>query len=442
LTEEQQEPILNGEFRIVNLKFGEKIMAIHPEEVLRIRTFLNSLIQQLPQGFREVEKQVIIGLRILPKIAPREKAMLREFAHKLLLLMREYEASDIEFGGPGSNSMIWLRVYGQKRPLPELGRFSLDEFSILIQCLLQETQQKQLYKNRSIDFSYVVALPDQPRQRYRATVYFEMGELALNMRAIQTRLRPYESYGFHENVSRTLSLRYNKEGLILVTGITGSGKTTTLDAIIDLNNREVEGHIIVLASPIEFIHQSQKCIIRQREVGLDTLSFKQGVIEALHQDPDIIIIGEMRDPETIMTVLEAADSGHKVFSTLHTASAVESIERIIAEMPSLEQDRVRNRLADTLRCVISQKLVPGINGKLALAKEIMIMTSSVKAAIKNNNLSEVYQMVNEGKQHGMLTMEQDLRRLLLEEKISPETAMSFANNKRLMEQLLNADIIL
>jgi twitching motility protein PilT len=146
----------------------------------------------------------------------------------------------------------------------------------------------------------------------------------------------------------------------------------------------------------------------------------------------------MRDPDTIMAALEVADSGHKVLSTLHTSSAVESIDRIIGEVPPIEQERVRNRLADILRCVISQKLVPSLDGKRVLAKEIMVMTPSIRSAIKNNNTGEIYQMIAEGAEYGMITMEQDLRRLYLERKISLETAINFANNKRRMQQLLQA----
>jgi twitching motility protein PilT len=146
----------------------------------------------------------------------------------------------------------------------------------------------------------------------------------------------------------------------------------------------------------------------------------------------------MRDPDTIMAALEVADSGHKVLSTLHTSSAVESIDRIIGEVPPIEQERVRNRLADILRCVISQKLVPSLDGKRVLAKEVMIMTPSIRAAIKNNNTGEIYQMIAEGAEFGMITMEQDLRRLYLERKISLETAINYANNKRRMQQLLQA----
>jgi len=233
-----------------------------------------------------------------------------------------------------------------------------------------------------------------------------------------------------------LNLAHSKEGLSLITGITGSGKSTTLDAIVEMNNVSVDAHIIIIASPIEYVHTSKRCLIRHREVGRDTTSFKQGTIEALRQDPDIIIIGEMRDPATIMAALEVADSGHKVLSTLHTSSAIESIDRIIGESPPIEQERVRNRLADLLRCVISQKLVPSSGGRLVLAKEILISTPSIRAAIKNNNTGEIYQMINEGVKFGMITMEQDLKQLVVSNAITRETAMNFANNKRMMQQLL------
>ena len=168
------------------------------------------------------------------------------------------------------------------------------------------------------------------------------------------------------------------------------------------------------------------------------MSFKEGTVQCLLQDPDIIVIGEMRDPDTIDTALEVTDSGHRVFSTLHTGSAVESIDRIIAECPSIEQERVRMRLADVLTCVISQKLVPSLDGKRVLAKEVMMATSSVRAAIKNNNTSEIYQMINEGGAEGMITLEQDLRRLFRQRRISRNEAMDYANNKKRMLELLEA----
>jgi twitching motility protein PilT len=188
------------------------------------------------------------------------------------------------------------------------------------------------------------------------------------------------------------------------------------------------------------VHQPQRSVIRHREVGRDVLSFKDGTVQALRQDPDIVMIGEMRDPETIMSALEITDSGHKVFSTLHTSSAVESIDRIIGEVPPVEQDRVRNRLADVLRLVISQKLVPTVDKKRTLAKEVLIVTPSVRAAIKNGNTSEIYQMITEGGALGMITMEQDLYRLYTQKIISVDEAVNHANNKKRIRQLINKQV--
>ena len=274
--------------------------------------------------------------------------------------------------------------------------------------------------------------------RFRADAYLDLDQIALNMRAINQTIRPYKALELHPNITKIVSLAHTKEGLTLVTGITGSGKSSTLDAMIDLNNHTVDGHIVIIASPIEFVHRSDRCIVRHREVGRDVLSFKDGAIQALRQDPDIIVIGEMRDPETIMVSLEITDSGHKVFSTLHTASAVESIDRIIGEVPPVEQERVRNRMADVLRCVMSQKLIPSLDGKRVLAREVMVMTPSVRSAIKNNNTGEIYQMIQESGDQGMTTMEQDLKRLFVQKKISLESAINFSNNKKRMQQLLGA----
>jgi len=223
---------------------------------------------------------------------------------------------------------------------------------------------------------------------------------------------------------------------VLITGITGSGKSTTLDAIIDMNNRENQAHIVIIGHPIEHVHESKLSMVRHREVGVDVRSFEHGAVEALRQDPDIIVVGEMRDPRTIATVLEITDSGHKAFTTLHTSSAIDSIHRIIAEFPPDEQERIRNRLADVLSVTMSQKLVPTVDHKLVMAKEILAVDASVQAAIRNKNIGEIYQMMIEGRRLGMCTLEQDLQDLFKRGIITNVTAMNFANNKKRMAQLL------
>lgn len=373
---------------------------------------------------------------LLTKQSPAERTALRKLMDSYLMRMSKINASDIDMGGYGTGGNVWYRVYGEKRPAKDLGSFTLDEFNVLIQSVLIERQRLFLYENRSLDLSYSI-MEDDKMFRYRANAYFDLDHLALNMRAINATVRPYKNLDFHPNVTKMLSLAHTEQGLTLVTGITGSGKSSTLDSIIDANNHTVDGHVVIIASPVEYVHRPDHCIIRHREVGRDVLGFKEGAIQSLRQDPDIIVIGEMRDPDTILTALEITDSGHKVFSTLHTASAVETIDRIIGEVPVNEQERVRMRLADTLTAVVSQKLVPSLDGKRVLAKEVMVMIPSVRAAIKNNNTGEIYQMMAESGEMGMTTLEQDLKRLYLQKKISLESCIVTANNKRRFQQIMN-----
>ncbi len=406
-----------------------------PPEFQEGQKILKDLTTQLPRGIMGLERQMLIG-DTLTRMDETAKEKLRGMMNFFLERMLSLQASDIDLGGYGSQGQIWYRVFGTKKADPVLGSYTTDETNVLIQALLGDRQRTFLYENRNLDFSHMLYFESGDFRRFRADAYFDLDQVALNMRSINNEIRPFKSMEFHANLAKVLSLAHTKEGLCLVTGITGSGKSTTLDSIIDANNHSVDGHVVIIASPVEYVHKSDRCIIRHREVGRDVLSFKDGAVQALRQDPDIIMIGELRDPETIMTALEITDSGHKVFSTLHTASAVESIDRIIGETPPVEQERVRNRLADTIRCVISQKLIPSLDGKRVLAKETLIATPSVRAAIKNNNTSEIYQMISEGSEIGMATMEMDLRRLYLTKKISLEAAMNYANNKRRMQQLL------
>lgn len=402
-----------------------------------VSKILNNIRHSIPANLSGLERQVFIG-NTVKKMEPSEKYFLRNEVEKSLVRMKELGASDIDIGGHGCENSIWYRVEGIKRPEKENSGYSIDETDILCHNLLNDMQRERLFSERNVDFSYNLEHEGESL-RFRADMYFDLENLALNMRFILNRIRPVMNLNLHPNALKTMSLIKEKHGLILVTGITGSGKSSTLDSIIDANNKSTEGHIVIIASPVETVHKTEKCIVRHREVGSDVLSFKDGAVQALRQDPDIIVIGEMRDPETIMTALEITDSGHKVFSTLHTASAVESIDRIIAECPTNEQERIRMRLADTLKCVISQKLIPTPVGKRILAKEVMVTTPSVKAAIRNGNTGEIYQMINEGKDEGMNTLEQDLFRFVKEGIIPRSEAENHANNKGRIRELLGVN---
>ena len=401
-----------------------------------IQPILDKVKKVIPNSVQGIERLREI-FNAVYKLTESEKFALKSFLDDLLRQMEKIAASDIDMGGTGCGNRVWYRIYGAKKPWNEGPELSKTESDIIFLAVIMPSQFEFLINKKNLDFSYVISISENENQRFRADMYFDLDNLALNMRAINTEIRPFKSLNLHPEIAKALSLKYLKYGLTLVTGITGSGKSSTLDTIIDANNRSVDAHIVIIASPVEMVHIPRRSIVRHREVGRDTQSFKLGAVEALRQDPDIIVIGELRDPETIMTALEITDSGHKTFSTLHTASATESIDRIIGEVPPEEQERVRNRLADVLTCVISQKLVPTVDGKRVMAKEVLINTTSVKAAIKNNNTSEIYQMLMEGGNTGMITLEQDLKRLYDEGVISLEEAYNYANNKKKLKDIIN-----
>lgn len=375
----------------------------------------------------------------LSERSDREHRALRQVIAHLACHAVDLGASDMDLGGPACNGRIWYRIEGRKEASPEMGEYPDErELDVIVLGVLTDVQRETLLEELSLDFSFELSPEDAggKSQRFRATMYFDNDHLGLNMRVIDEELRPLNTLGFHPNIQRGMLFDYVRTGLTLVTGVTGSGKSTTLDAVIDANNDKTPGHIVVIGKPIEYVHSSKKCIVRHREVGQDVHSFKEGVIQAMRQDPDIVVIGEMRDPETIGAAMEVADTGHRVFSTLHTSSAVESLDRIVAEHPPWEQERVRMRLADTLTCVISQKLCPGVDGGRVLAKEVLWVTSSVRAAIKNDNTGEIYQMIWESTSDGQITLEQDLFTLVRDRQITPETAMSYANNTKRLRQLM------
>lgn len=406
----------------------------------------DAVVQGMPAFAREIASKTPFQLmgddRVRHQIEQidamdsRQRAALRLHYDVIVRRMLKLSASDVDLGGASSKGRIWYRVDGEKTPDKTLPEYTQDETNLLILNLLTSNGRKSLLDWYAADFSYELTGSNGKRRRFRASAYMDMGHLALNMRAITDEVRPIKSFEFHPKVERGLMFRHVRDGLTLITGVTGSGKSTTMDAIVDANNADVPGHIIIIGKPIEYMHASRQCIVRHREVGQDVGTFKDAIVQALRQDPDIIVVGEMRDPETISSALEITDSGHKVFSTLHTSSAVESIDRIIGEYPSEEQNRVRYRLADVLRCIVSQKLLPKVGGGRVLAKEVLWMTPPSRAAIKNDNAGEIYQMMWEGWNNGMITLEQDLYRLVRKGLITQDAAVDHANNKRRLQQLI------
>ena len=402
-------------------------------------SFLNELKSSLPEYSIGLNRIKLINKAVMANAAWKNESF--ENLKTLLRNMVSKNASDMDFGGPRANEQVWYRTYGDKVPDLEMATYSDDEAIAIMMSVLSSEQKNLLIKQKNLDFALSVKTEetDEP-VRFRGNIFFERNSLAVNFRLIKQQLFKIEDLEIPPAIVKRLDLQYEKSGLFLVTGITGSGKSTTLDTIINMNNLNNKAHIIIIGNPIEYIHKSMQSIVTHRDVGNDVISFRHGTIEALRQDPDIIMVGEMRDAATMSTVLEVTDSGHKVYTTLHTSSAVDSIHRIIAEFPPDEQERVRYRLADVLKVVMSQKLVPNKEGKLTLAKEILSMDNSIQAAIRNGNITEIFQMLTEGKAKGMFTLQQDLHRLVKSGVITTETAMNYCNNKKVMTNLLNYSV--
>lgn len=228
-------------------------------------------------------------------------------------------------------------------------------------------------------------------------------------------------------------------GLVLVTGPTGSGKTTTIAALIDKMNKERRGHIITMEDPIEYVHPHKSCIVNQREVGTDTVSYRSALKHVLRQDPDICMMGELRDLETIEAALTICETGHLVFATLHTNSAISSITRIVNVFPSDQQDRVRTQLSLTLNAIISQRLIPSAKGGVSVALEILMMNSSIRNLVREGKLHQVYGMMQVGQdKSGMITLNQSLLQLVLKRKIEMRQAFSYSPDPDELDKMLKA----
>ncbi|RKQ29931.1 type IV pilus twitching motility protein PilT [Oceanobacillus halophilus] len=282
---------------------------------------------------------------------------------------------------------------------------------------------QKLEEKRELDFSYGIA----GVSRFRMNVFFQRGELSLAIRTIPSSIPTIEEL---QLPYVTKEIMHYPQGLVLVTGPTGSGKSTTLASMIHYMNQVMENHIITLEDPIEYMHKHHKSIIDQREIGFDTTSFSSGLRASLRQDPDVILVGEMRDLDTISTAITAAETGHLVLGTLHTTDAVSTIERIIDVFPAEQQTQIRIQLSTILRAVISQRLLitKDRTGR-TVATEVLMNTSAVKNLIRNEKLHQVQNVLQTSREQGMHTLEMDLRRLIQQDQITYETAAPFLNER-------------
>ncbi|MBO1901116.1 type IV pilus twitching motility protein PilT [Leucobacter weissii] len=311
-----------------------------------------------------------------------------------------------------------VAIPGGEQPL------SREWFQSALAEMMTPQQLEDLAGADELDFSVAVA----GLARFRVNVFRQLGSLAAAMRFIPDEAKPLEELGVPA-IAADLAVR--PRGLVIVTGPTGSGKSTTLAAMIDLVNRRLPAHVVTIEDPVEFRHESKTALIHQREVGSDTRSFAEAMRRVLRQDPDIILIGELRDPESIATALTAAETGHLVLSTLHTQSAAKSINRIVDAFPPAQQQQVRTQLGDTLQGIITQTLLPKAvgHGRL-IATEVLVNTPAIANLIREGEVSQIYSMIQAGRSLGMHTLDQDLKRLVEQGEITLELAQSRAQDPK------------
>ena len=292
----------------------------------------------------------------------------------------------------------------------------------LAYSVLTENQKKRFEMEDELDFSFGI----QNLARFRGNCFKQRGCVSMVIRQIPFNIRSFTDLGLPGVIAK---MAEKPRGLVLVTGPTGSGKSTTLAAMLDKINRERKGHIITVEDPIEFIHRHQGCIVNQREVGTDTKSFANALKYALREDPDTILIGEMRDLETIQAALTIAETGHLAFATLHTNSAAEAINRIIDVFPSHQQSQVRAQLAFVLEGIITQTLLPKAKGRgRAMAAEILVVTPAIRALIRDDKIHQIYSLMQSGKKYGMQTLNDALYQLYMSREVTDEECLRVSSD--------------
>lgn len=336
-------------------------------------------------------------------------------------------ASDLHIAG---NAPPVLRVRGELMPLTALGVITPEISQKMVFAILSEYQQEEFITDKEFDFAY-----EAPGiGRFRVNVFFERNAIGAAFRRIPDEPIPMAKLGLPAVLPK---LCEKKSGLLIISGATGSGKTTTLAACIDYINSHYSRHIITIEDPIEYIHKNKKSLIRQREVGLHTNSFASALRVCLRQDPDVILVGEMRDIDSIKVTLTAAETGHLVFSTLHTNSAIDSIARIVDVFSSEQQSQIRVQLSATLEGVLSQTLIPNAQGTgMCLACEVLVATSAVRNVIRDGRLHTLKSTLEIGSEAGMQTMETCLKDMYMMGKITYEAALSRVNDIESFKKLI------
>jgi twitching motility protein PilT len=347
----------------------------------------------------------------------------------LLELVINWGGSDLHLA---SGSPPVIRVHGDLRPVVEFPILNGSQIRQLVFSVLTKKQREKFEDDLELDTSY--ALPG--KGRFRVNVFLQRDSVGCVMRAIPYEIVDFDRLGIPPAVK---SWAYLPRGLVLVTGPTGSGKSTTLASLIDIVNAERSVHIMTVEDPIEFLHSHKRSLINQREVGEDTHSFANALKHVLRQDPDVILVGEMRDLETISTALTAAETGHLVFATLHTQDAPQSIDRVIDVFPAHQQQQIRVQLAAALQGICTQQLLPTADGSgRAVSTEVMVATPAIRNLIREGKVHQIYSMLQAGGKYGMVTMDMSLSQLVRGHRISLDTAIERCANEDDLRRLLNS----
>jgi len=348
--------------------------------------------------------------------------------HQLLKTLVEQGGTDLHVT---TNSPPQIRVDGRLVPL-QLPPLTAPETKALAYSVLTDNQKHRFEENLELDFSFGV----RGLARFRANIFSQRGAVAAAFRTIPWEVKNFSDLGLPEVVA---NLCDKPRGLILVTGPTGSGKSTTLAAMIDKINNEDKGHIVTIEDPVEYLHGHKSCIVNQRELFADTHSFSNALKSVLRQDPDVVLIGEMRDLETIEAALRIAETGHLTFGTLHTNSAAQTINRIIDVFPAHQQSQIRAQLSFVLEGILCQSLLPKASGKgRCLTMEILVPNSAIRNLIREDKIHQIYSMMQTGQaQFGMQTSNQSLASLYFKKQITLTTALSHSSNPDELQEMIN-----
>ncbi len=326
-----------------------------------------------------------------------------------------------------------LRIDGELRPVDGVPPLTADDMDKALIHLLDAEQMESFRKHKEYDFSFSFRSPSGEQARFRGNAYYESGKTALALRLIPMKIRTMAELKLPETLKQIAAQR---RGLFIVTGPTGHGKSTTLASILQEINMTRREHIITIEDPVEYLYVSDKCIVHQRQIGVDTGSFSEALRRALRQDPDVILIGEMRDLETIGAAVTAAETGHLVFGTLHTQDAAQSVDRIIDVFPPHQQQQIRVQLASVLVGICSQQLIPCAGGGRTAVTEILLANPAVRNCIKEGKTNQIKTLIQTGSSVGMRTMEQSLAEKVNEGILSLETALAYAYDPKDLQRIL------